>query len=299
MTPVLALALSLALPDPAPAVRPLAERFAERVSLSGSASAPERALYDEALRLVLNTPTGRSLAEELLAKERRVEVSFTALENAYGMADPKDPALGRVLVSRDHLTWKPEWAPFVLAETLAHEVLGHLLHQRLAEEAGVGYEFNYCILDEMNAEVIGWTVIYEAGWHYPNGRAESMVADPPRYADELIWGSSSYSEALTRAELADPAGAYAARLGRLDARVSDPDFRARLRGMFEARSALLAAREDIRASFARAAKDPHFDRLEADLAARRERLRLLLDAVRLPAEDSAPRPLACAWRPGA
>ena len=75
----------------------------------------------------------------------------------------------------------------MLADTLAHEVLGHILHQRLAEEDVVGYEFNSCILDEMNAELIGWTVGYEAGWRYRNARAEAFVADPPRYGSELVW----------------------------------------------------------------------------------------------------------------
>ncbi len=302
MPAALLLALGLAAPDQALVAPNLSERFAERVSLSSAAAPAERALYDEAMRLVLNTPTGRSLAEELLIKDRRVEVAFKDLDGIYGLADCGDGALARVSVSRGHLTWRPELAALVLAETLAHELLGHVLQQRRAEEAGVGFEFNSSLLDELNAEAVGWTVGFEAGWPYPNARAEELAAKPAAYAEELVWGGSSYSEGLARAELADPVAAYEGRLAALDRRVSDPALRAKLKARFEARVALLKSREDLRASFSRAASDPFFDRLEADMAARASRLQGLDAAAkaRFTAPGAgAPPMLVCGRRPGA
>ncbi|MBI5595913.1 MAG: hypothetical protein HY928_07480 [Elusimicrobia bacterium] len=251
-------------PKPRPA---LAERFAAQVSLSSAASPAERALYDEAVRLMLKGETGRALGERLLAAGVSVAVSFSDLEDKGGMAG-FDAGAARVTLSRSVLSWKPASGSLRAAEVLAHELLGHVLSHAEAEAAGAGWEANALLSDEVNAYVVGWLVSLEAGWRFLDTGAETLLADRAAFERELHWKQPHYGALLEDGELADP-------LGALRARRADPRAVGGFVDSLSERLKFLESRPDVLASLVRRRSSPAGAAFAAELAARIERLRLL------------------------
>lgn len=270
MSPTLALAAALAgLPVEPPAAprAPLAERFAAQVALSGSATDPERALYDEAVRLLLKSGTGRSLSERLLEAGTTVVVEFSDLEDKGGTAD-FNGAPFRVRVSRGVLSWKPASGSLRTAEVLAHEVLGHVLSHAEAQAVGAGWEGNALLSDEVNAYVVGWLVSLEAGWRFLDPEAEQLLADRGAFERALHWRQPHYAALLEDAELGDP-------LGALRARSADARAVGGFSSSISERLSFFEARPDVLASVLRYRASPAAAACAAELSARIERLRRL------------------------
>lgn len=257
---ILAAALSLS-------SAPLAERLGTLVTLSASASAEERALYDEAVRLTLGTQTGRSLAEQYLALASKAEVRFEDVSGIGGRAEPGAQG-DRVVLARSLLGWKPGWAGILAARTLAHELFGHILGYQRARAAGVAWELGASIDDEVNAAVIGYLVELEAGWRFLDPHAELLLSDREAYEADLLIQQPSYAATLRTGELSAPAAALRARAAEL----SDRPY---LLAYFAERLAYLEA-DPAHAAALAAYKDHPFRRaLLAELDARIERLRAL------------------------
>lgn len=268
MSPTLALAAVLAgVPvEPLCAPRePLAERFAAQVVLSPSSTDAERALYDEAVRLLLKSETGRSLSERLLATGTTVVVEFSDLEDKGGTAD-FNGAPSRVKVSRGVLSWKPASGSLRTAEVLAHEILGHVLSH--AEASGAGWEASALLSDEVNAYVVGWLVSLEAGWRFLDPDAERLLADRGAFEQALHWRQPHYAALLEDSELGDPLGAL--RVRRADARAVGE-----FSSSIAERLLFFEARPDVLSSVVRYRASPAAAAVAAALSARIERLRRL------------------------
>lgn len=236
--------------------------------LSSAATPAERALYDEAVRLTLATETGRSLAEQALARGLKTEVRFEDLDGIGGRAEPSG-AGDRVVLARSLLAWKPEWAGIEAARTLAHEAFGHILAQQRARAAGVSWEFGSTLDDEVNAGVIGYLVELEAGWRFLDPNAELLLTDREAYEASLGTQQPEYAVALRDGELDAPVAALKGRLAELTA--AHPA----LTKYFSERLAYLEG-DPARAALLTAYKShPFRAALRAELTARIERLRTL------------------------
>ncbi|TBR22749.1 hypothetical protein EPO15_07250 [bacterium] len=293
----LALALPTSLPPSAPAdsvgavLRDSSERAAlaevldGRLVLAADAKEDEAVFYKEALRTLLKTPTGRSLAEAFAdLPGGPVTVRFESLERIGGKAVAED-GKDAVVLGRTLLSWKPEWAAQQGAGLLAHELLGHMLSSRRARAAGVGWEHAACLEDEVDAGLVGTLVTLEAGWRFLDPGAESLLKDRPAYEAELQWRQPEYAVALRDAELADPRGALRARLAQVEGRFDTPQTRELFGRALRERLDFLESRPDVRQSLADYAAHPFHREMEAAIVLRLARLRTLAPP---PPEDQSP-----------
>lgn len=280
MTPaLLAGALALASPASQPpaalALPPLAEVFGGRVVLAADATETEADLYDAAVRALLKTPTGRSLAEAFAdVPGGVVTVRFEDLERIGGKAVTEDGKDG-VVLARAPLAWKRDWAVNRFAELMGHELLGHMLSSRQARARGVAWEHGASLEDEVNAGLVGTLVALEAGWRFLDPWAERLLKDRAAYEAELHWRQPEYAVALRASELADPAAALAARLAQVEARLASPEGRALYADALRERLDLLAARPDLRLALTRYPEQPFHKDLEAAITLRLARLRVI------------------------
>ncbi|MDE2290758.1 MAG: hypothetical protein KGL53_01640, partial [Elusimicrobia bacterium] len=220
------------------------------------------------------------LAERLTARGTPAVVAFETLKNMGGQADVS-AAVAQVSLDESLVAWPAEWAGIETASTLAHELLGHVLFGRLAQDAGVGWEYNSTLDDEVNAEVVGSLVELEAGWSFSDPHASLLLSDRAGFESELLWREPAYAATLRGQELADPVSALSGRSAEAGRR-GLPDFVADI----ASRLAVLQARADLRDDLARYPSSAFYASFEAELAARIARLRTL--------EPAAPGPLAMA-----
>lgn len=240
--------------------------------LSPAATPPERALFDEAVRLTLNSETGRSLAERAAAAGLKTEVRFEDLEGIGGRAEPSASG-DRVVLARSLLAWKPGWAGIQAARTLAHEAFGHILAHQRARAAGVSWEFGCTLDDEVNAGLVGTLVELESGWRFLDPNAELLLKDRAAYEASLLTQQPAYAVTLRDAELDAPAAALRGRLAEL------APARPALTAYFPERLAYLEG-DPARPALLTAYKaHPFRAALRAEIAARIERLRALAPAA--------------------
>lgn len=253
----------------------LAAAFAGRVRLAEGATPEESGLFDEALRAVLRTPTGRSLAEAFLAAPGGpVTVRFEDLERVGGRAVVVD-GQDAVALTRSVLGWRRDWAVLRAAELLGHELLGHVLSHRLARAVGAEFEHGASLEDEVNAGLVGILVVLEAGWRFLDPVAADLLRDRAAYEEALHWRQPEYAVALRDGELADPVLALRGRRARVAISLADPGARALYAAALDERLALLSQRPELAAALAAYASHPFHARLAADIAARVARLRAL------------------------
>lgn len=245
--------------------------------LSPSATPQERALFDEAVRLTLNSETGRSLAERAAAGGFKTEVRFEDLDGIGGRAEPSASG-DRVVLARSLLGWKPEWAGIEAARTLAHEAFGHILAHQRARAAGVSWELGCTLDDEVNAGVVGYLVELESGWRFLDPNAELLLKDRAAYEASLLTQQPAYAATLRGTELDAPVAALRGRLAEL------PPGRPALTAFIPERLAYLEG-DPARSALLTAYKShPFRAALRAEIDARVERLRAL--APPLPGEQS-------------
>lgn len=246
-----------------------------RVVLAAEATATEAELYQEALRVLLKTPTGRSLAETFVdTPGDPVTVRFETLERIGGKA-MAEKGKDTVVLGRTFLDWKPEWAAQQGAGLLAHELLGHMLSARRARAAGVAWEHGASLEDEINAGLVGTLVTLEAGWRFLDPGAEKLIKDRAAYEAELQWGQPEYAVTLRAHEFADPAAALRGRLALLDGRFESPASRELYGRALRERLELLEARPDILQSLVAYAAHPFRRAMEAAIDLRLARLRTI------------------------
>lgn len=279
-TAALGAALALALPTSGPPVMPaeraaLADVLGGRVVLAAGVTEPEAALYEEALRALLRTPTGRSLAETFVdTPGGPVTVRFESLDRIGGKAVAEE-GKDTVVLGRTLLDWKHEWAAQQGAGLLAHELLGHMLSARRARAAGVAWEHGASLEDEVDAGLVGTLVTLEAGWRFLDPWAETLIRDRAAYESELLWRQPEYAVALRAHEFADPEAALRSRLAAVDARFETPASRELFGRAIRERLDLLAARPDILRSLVAYGGHPFRRAVEAAIDGRLARLRTM------------------------
>ncbi|MDX6768561.1 MAG: hypothetical protein SF051_03455, partial [Elusimicrobiota bacterium] len=192
-----------------------------------------------------------------------------------GRLMPDAPGGPVVLVSRLFMALPEASRDHALAETIAHELLGHLLYMRGAQRDGLS-AFPYHRDDEVRARLIGALVVLESGGtprHAPD------PSDVPATYRALARRNPHYALGLSTAEMADPAGAYAARRDELRAETRDAATRLTA-DEAQRLSACLEALEDaagpggaaLRETIRREAGEPFYRALEDETRALTARL---------------------------
>ncbi|MCX5794571.1 MAG: hypothetical protein NTY77_03635 [Elusimicrobia bacterium] len=204
----------------------LAGRFLRQVELAGDAE--QKASLQEAVGLVLATPTGRQLADEFSATGAKARISFGAFEGSqvlevngkkvlsgtYAVTDTSGETV-EILVNQDFLKTDRYFRQSKLAPTLAHELLGHGLETVGAKRAGVLDAYNSYYRDnETNARLVGWTVEAELGGKIHTPLIWSYLKDPEAYHRTLQTTLPYYATTVSPAESRDMLGTLQARLER-------------------------------------------------------------------------------------
>lgn len=207
---------------PAPA-DPLAESLLAHVSFAGTAE--ERVFFEMLTRRVLESPTARELAAEVLASPLPVSARFADLpgtqlyERRGGRVAFDATEAGRALRARDGVVVElnraclridPEYARVDCARHLAHELFGHalgLLRASSAEDRALYLYYD----DEYEARLVGWIVTVELAGQLLDPEPACALADPAAYRKRLQRTYPSSSASLSLEELSDPLAAWRGR----------------------------------------------------------------------------------------
>lgn len=258
-----------------------------------------------AVRL-LEAPSARGLAAEFAAEGARLRVAFHDFEGGRvetrggrptlqgaptGRFDSEDARGPVVLISRLFLELPPSAQDLAIAETLAHEWLGHFTYMRRAERAGLAqYQFHRD--DEMRARLIAAIAALELGgapYHAPDPRD---MAESYRY---LVRRTPHYALSLSAAEMADPSAALSRRLNllrfmerRAEIGPSSGDELERIRVCLDAvRRTLDPGMEPWFEALRRESSDPFYAALEEEVLGLTARLAVLAPAAPAPAGADA------------
>ena len=226
-------------PGPAAAADPLAARLRARLALDDGGDPFAREALDMAVRRLLESPTARELAEELIARGVTVKISFAAMDHSvvaerggakflagYGGTTTQVPGGAWVKLNRDYLRTDTAYLLRDLPDTLGHELLGHALGAARAETAGAARAWSRWRGDELSAGVTGWVIAAELGAIPNNEYMWRWLEDPERYFRALHLAGAYYAKTLSAPEAANPVAAYRERLARVDAALELLDRRA-------------------------------------------------------------------------
>ena len=224
------------IPGPLAAADPLAVRLRSRLVLDAGGSALAREVLDMAVRRLLESPTARELAEELLARGVTVKISFEEMDNSvladrggrksvqgYGGTTTHGSGGAWVKLNRDYLRSDAVYQLRDLPATLGHELLGHALGAARAEKAGVLDAWNRWRGDELTAGLAGWLIAAELGAAPNDAHLRRWLEDPEAYFRGMHLAGGYYAKTFSAAEAADPAHAYGERLARVDAALASFD----------------------------------------------------------------------------
>lgn len=226
-------------PGPEAPADPLAARLRGRLELDDGGAPLAREALDMAVRRLLESPSARELAEELVRLGVTVRISFEPMEHSvlvdragrkslagYGGSSLRGSGGPRVSLNRDYLRVDTARQLEDLPATLGHELLGHALGAARAEAAGAGAAWNLWRGDEANAGVTGWLIAAELGRVPDDAHMRRWLEDPERYFREMHFAGSYYAMTFSREEAAEPARVIRERLARVDAALALIDFRA-------------------------------------------------------------------------
>lgn len=226
-------------PGPAAPADPLAARLRGRLVLDDGGDPLAREALDMAVRRMLESPTARELAEELVGLGMTVRISFEPMEHSvlvdragrkslagFGGAAARGSGGPRVTLNRDYLRVDAAVQLEDLPATLGHELLGHALGAARADAAGVGAAWNLWRGDEANAGLTGWLIAAELGRAPDDAHMRRWLEDPERYFREMHFAGAYYAMTFSREEAAEPAREIRARLARVEAALALLDLRA-------------------------------------------------------------------------
>ena len=191
------------------------------------------AAIDDALRRLVQSPTARTLIDELLKEDAKVLVSFEAgqcrihesngkklIVNSDAQTDTRSSTV-HVKLCREMLKADPEALAAHMIEALPHELLGHALEALRARKTGLSLPYSFYFDNETNAELVGWTVSLELGGA-ANGWVWPYLKDPKTYFFDLELALPFYAGTFHPAQMAAPVSVLQQRLKRI------PEERARL-----------------------------------------------------------------------
>jgi len=211
--------------DGASAHHDLEQRFLSLVRLDDHGDPAQAAALARAVRRMLGSPTGRSLAEQFLAEGAPAVVRFETFEGSrlyeeggrktfYGPIALTDWRDGRVLVriNLNYLAADDRALEQELPSFLAHELLGHGLWYVRAVKAKLLPAYHHHELNEANARLVGWLVDYELDRRFEDPGAWNYLSDPAQYLSKLKLWLPFYALAFSSDELKRPVQALEARL---------------------------------------------------------------------------------------
>lgn len=217
-------------PGPPAAADPLAVQFRARLILDARGDPLAREALDMAVRRLLESPTARELAADVVKRGLTIRVSFEELENSvvaqrgghrsiegYGGLSTHGTDGPWIKLNRDYLRIDTAYLLRDLPSTLGHEVLGHALGAARAAEAGLVNEWNRWRGDEIGAGLVGWLVAAELGYDVEDAHMRRWLDDPEGYFRGMHLAGGYYAKTFSAEEAADPRHAYAERLGRVEA----------------------------------------------------------------------------------
>lgn len=217
-------------PGPAAAADPLAARLRARLILDDGGDALAREALDMGLRRLLESPSARELAEELVRLGVSVKISFAEMENSvvaerggkkflsgYGGTATHAAAGAWVKLNRDYLKTDTEYLLRDLPATLGHELLGHALGAARAEAAGVDSAWNSWRGDEHAAALVGWVIAAELGQLPHDDHMRRWLEDSESYYRGMHLAGGYYAKTFSAEEAKNPAHAYRERLARVEA----------------------------------------------------------------------------------
>ena len=199
---------------------PLAQSLLARVAFAGTPE--ERAFFEMLTRRMLESPTARELAAEVLASPLPVSARFSDLpgtelyERREGRVAFDATEAGRAVRSRDGavvelnracLKIDPDYARLDCVRHLAHELFGHtlgLLRAPTAEDRALYLYYD----DEYEARLVGWIVTVELAGELRDPEPACALADPAAYRRYIQRTYPSSSASLSLDELGDPVGAW-------------------------------------------------------------------------------------------
>lgn len=212
------------------AADPLAAGLRARLVLDDGGNPLAKEALDMAVRRLLESPTARELAAELVKRGLTVRISFERMENSvvaergghrsiegYGGLSTHGSGGPWIKLNRDYLRVDTSYLFRDLPATLAHEVLGHALGAARAEEAGLVNEWNRWRGDELGAGLVGWLVAAELGYDAGDAHMRRWLENPEGYFRAMHLAGGYYAKTFSAEEAADPAHAYRERLARVDA----------------------------------------------------------------------------------
>lgn len=204
-----------------------------RASLDIAPNSDPRAVaaMDEALRSLVNTPTGRELALEFTASGSRAKLEFGKVKNSsvivmngrrilrssggHTLPGENPP---RVVLNQDYLDTDPDFRRVNMTATLGHELFGHAFEVQRAKKQGISRKILYHYRgDEAGSGLIGWLVQAELGGRLDNGHMWNYLADPEKYHAGLKTNLPYYSTTLSLAEMRAPVATLESRVASIDA----------------------------------------------------------------------------------
>lgn len=226
-------------PAPAGAADPLAARLRARLIFDDGGDALAREALDMGVRRLLESPTARELAEELVRLGVTVKLSFAEMEHSlvaerggkkfllgYGGTATHGAAGAWIRLNRDYLKTDTEYLLRDLPATLGHELLGHALGAARAESAGVDAAWNRWRGDELSAGLAGWVIAAELGRLPHDDHMRRWLEDPESYYRGMHLAGGYYAKTFSAEEAKDPRHAYRERLARVDAALEALDLAA-------------------------------------------------------------------------
>ena len=211
----------------------LYDRLRGALQIETRANPAAAAAIDDALRRLVQSPTARILAAELLKEGAKVRVSFEAGEcrisdrngkkiivNSDAQTETRSSPI-HVKLCREMLRADPEVLAAHMTEALPHELLGHALETLRARKRGLSLPYSYYFDNEANATLVGWTVNLELGG-VPNGWIWPYLRDPKSYFSGLELALPFYAGTFHPDQMGAPVRVLEERLKRI------PGERARL-----------------------------------------------------------------------
>ena len=205
----------------------LAARLAGQLILENHGDPKQSKILREAIAGMLESPLARKLAEEFIAQDVPVEVSFEPVENSEvierngkkiitgsggNMHTESTPP--HAVLNRDYLQSDASYRVRELPETLGHELLGHGLESIKAKKAGVDRTYNFYEDNETNAGLVGWIISAERHVYLDDSHMRAYLRDPEEYHAELQVSLPYYARTYSRAEMDDVIPVLKKRLAR-------------------------------------------------------------------------------------
>ncbi|OGS40044.1 MAG: hypothetical protein A2506_13200 [Elusimicrobia bacterium RIFOXYD12_FULL_66_9] len=200
-------------------------RLLQRLRLEDSGDPARSAALKRAVRSVLETPTGRGMAEQFIAEGVLGTVRFETFEGSRlydangrrifyaprAFTDWKNDHV-EVRMNLDYLGTDAQFQEQDLPPTLAHELFGHgLWYWRAAAENAL-QAFHHHELNETNARLVGWLVDFEMDRAFEESGAWGYLQDPAQFLRNLKLRLPYYALTFSNEELARPLEALESRL---------------------------------------------------------------------------------------